>query len=86
MNPAQTQTTDTPLIGDKPKMLTQAQHYELARRQIAACNAAFMDLVNCKTNPLTREDLAANITRRPALWSRFAGYLNALPSRDDIQS
>ena len=66
--------------------LTQYQHVELARRQIAACNAAFMDLVNCPTNPLTREDLAANIARRPAPWARFAGYLNTLPSRDEIQS
>jgi hypothetical protein len=62
-------------------MLTQSQRYELARRQIAETNAAFMDLVNCPTNPLTREDLAANIARRPALWSRFAGFPETLPSR-----
>lgn len=63
-------------------MLTQIQHYELARRKIAAGNLAFMELVNCKANPLTREDLAANIARRPALWSRFAGFLDTLPSAD----
>lgn len=65
-------------------MLTQAQHYELARRKIAAQNAAFMDLVNCESNPMTREDLAANIARRPELWSRFAGFLESLPARDTL--
>lgn len=63
-------------------MLTQAQQYEKARRQLAECNATFMELVNCPTNPLTREDLARNIERRPALWSRFAGFLETLPSRE----
>ncbi|MGX7874399.1 hypothetical protein ACVDG5_018055 [Mesorhizobium sp. ORM6] len=63
-------------------MLTQAQHFELARRRIAETNLAFMELVNHPTNPLTREDLAANIERRPALWNRFAGFLATLPSRE----
>ena len=61
--------------------LTQAQHYELARRNNADINATFMELVNCKENPLTREDLEANIKRRPELWGRFAGFLNTLPTR-----
>lgn len=65
-------------------MLTQYQHVELARRQVAAANLAFMDLVNCKENPLTREDLARNIERRPALWLRFAGFLGTLPSQSDL--
>lgn len=64
--------------------LTQAQQYELARRKLAETNLAFMDLVNCRENPLTREDLARNIERRPELWSRFAGFLNTLPSRSDL--
>jgi hypothetical protein len=62
-------------------MLTQMQRYELARRKLAAENEAFMALVNCPTNPLTKEDLAANIGRRPALWARFAGFMDTLPSR-----
>lgn len=61
-------------------MLTQAQHFERARRNIADADVAFMDLVNHPTNPLTREDLARNIERRPALWGRFAGFLDTLPS------
>ena len=62
-------------------MLTQLQQFELARRKIAAANQTFMELVNHPTNPMTREDLAANIARRPELWSRFAGFLDKLPSR-----
>ena len=62
-------------------MLSQAQQYELARRQMAGADSTFMELVNCPTNPLTREDLAANIKRRPALWSRYAGFLDVLPAR-----
>lgn len=60
---------------------TQLQRYEEARRDLAAVNATFMELVNHPTNPMTREDLAANIRRRPALWSRFAGFLQTLPSK-----
>lgn len=64
--------------------LTQMQRYEIARRDLADANRVFMDLVNCKANPLTREDLARNIERRPAVWSRFAGFLQTLPSRKDL--
>lgn len=62
--------------------LTQYQHFEIARRKIADANATFMELANHPTNPMTREDLAANIKRRPSLWGRFAGFLNTLPSRE----
>lgn len=62
-------------------MHTQAQMFELARRRLADANATFMELVNHPTNPMTREDLAANIKRRPDLWSRYAGFLDTLPSR-----
>lgn len=62
-------------------MATQLQHFEMARRRLADANQTFLDLVNCEANPLTREDLAANIARRPAVWSRFAGWLDKLPSR-----
>ncbi|QPC91492.1 hypothetical protein [Mesorhizobium sp. INR15] len=65
-------------------MLTQLQHFESARRRIADANITFLELVNHPTNPLTREDLAANIKRRPATWQRFAGFLDKLPSRAGV--
>ena len=34
-------------------------------------------------SPVPREDLARNIERRPGLWSRYAGFLDTLPSRGD---
>jgi len=61
--------------------ITQAQHYEQARRDLAATNQTFMELVNHPTNPLTKEDLERNIERRPSLWGRYAGFLKTLPSR-----
>lgn len=69
----------------RERPLTQMQHYELARRDIAATNEQFMALVTSQTNHMTREDLEANIRRRPALWSRFAGFLQTLPSRADLE-
>jgi Ca2+-binding EF-hand superfamily protein len=63
-------------------MLTQAQHYEMARRKIASLNDAFMELVNHATNPMTREDLQSLIARRPNVYGRFAGFLDTLPQRD----
>ena len=59
--------------------LTQMQMFEIEHRRIADGNAAFMEMVNCKENPLTRSDLATLIERRPERWSRFAGFLNTLP-------
>jgi hypothetical protein len=61
-------------------MLTQAQQFELARRKIAALNAAFMEMVTHPTNPMTREDLEALIARRPERYARFAGFLDKLPT------
>lgn len=61
--------------------LTQKQLFELARRNLAGCNQTFMELVNHPTNPMTREDLEANIKRRPELWGRYAGFLDVLPRR-----
>lgn len=60
-------------------MFTQAQHFELARRKLAEANTTFLELAFHPTNPMTKEELARNIERRPALWSRFAGYLDTLP-------
>ena len=60
-------------------MKSQIQMYQESHRRIADQNSAFMDLVNCKENPLTRSDLAANIRRNPERWERFSGFLNTLP-------
>lgn len=69
--------------GAKMKQVaTQHQLFEQARRDLAATNEQFMDLVNHPTNPMTREDLTANIARRPALWGRYAGFLKTLPSKE----
>ena len=63
-------------------MTTQKQMYYAAERAAGERDATFMELVNHPTNPLTKEDLLANIERRPALWSRYAGFLDKLPSRE----
>jgi hypothetical protein len=62
-------------------MKTQVQHFEAAHRKIADLNAAFMELVNHPTNPMTREDIEALIARRPEHYGRFAGFIDKLPSR-----
>ena len=62
-------------------MLSQAQLFYSASRRCGDADATFMELVNHPTNPLTREDLEANILRRPALWRRYAGFLTVLPTR-----
>ncbi|MFW6855327.1 hypothetical protein ACODYM_28970 [Burkholderia gladioli] len=48
------------------------------QRNIAGANETFMELVK---GGLTREELAHNINRRPALWGRWEGFLNVLPSK-----
>lgn len=65
-------------------MPTQKQMYYAAEKHSGGMNRAFMDLVNCKNNPLTREDLARNIERRPTLWKRYEGFLETLPTRAAI--
>lgn len=60
--------------------MRQIDHWNASHRNLAGANETFMELVNCQANPMTREDLARNIERRPALWSRYAGFLDVLPS------
>lgn len=60
--------------------MNQLQHFELARRAIADRNAAFVELVTCKTNPLTRRDLEALIAKRPDRYGAYAGWLDKLPA------
>lgn len=62
-------------------MKTQMQHFTEAQKRLFETNEAFMELVNCESNPMTREDLAANIARRPSVWKRFEGFLDVLPSK-----
>jgi hypothetical protein len=64
--------------------MNQRQHFYEASRRLGEANETFMELVNHPTNPLTREDLEANIKRRPALWSRYAGFLDKLLSRSGV--
>lgn len=61
--------------------LTQKQMFEIERRKIADLNNAFMDMVRCAENPMTREDLEALIAKRPKRYGRFAGFLDKLPRR-----
>lgn len=59
-------------------MKSQIQIFYEEQRKIGETNQTFQELVR---DGLTREELQRNIERRPVLWSRFAGYLNTLPSR-----
>lgn len=65
----------------KPAM-TQIQMYYREMRRIAEANRAFMEMVTCKENPMTREDLEALIVRRPDVYRRYASWLDKLPSED----
>lgn len=59
-------------------MGTQLQMFYAANRQVAETNNAFLELVK---EGMTREELARNIERRPALWQRFDNWLPVLPRR-----
>lgn len=61
----------------------QKQMLETARAKNAEIDKMFQYLVE---TGLTREDLQRNIERRPALWSRFAGWLDKLPSAKEQQT
>ena len=56
---------------------TQLQMFYAEQRKIAEANETFLFLVK---EGLTREELARNIERRPALWQRFENWLDMLPS------
>lgn len=58
-------------------MWTQLQLFYAAQRKIADANSTFLELVK---EGMTREELARNIERRPALWQRFENWLDKLPS------
>lgn len=64
-----------------PGPVTQLQHFYAAHRNLAEVNAEFLWLVD---HGLTREDLQRCIERRPGLWERYAGFLDALPCRESV--
>ena len=57
--------------------MNQEQHFWAAHRKVADANDAFLFLVE---HGMTREELETNIQKRPALWGRFSGWLEKLPS------
>lgn len=57
--------------------LAQRSMFYREQRKIADGNEMFLEMVR---DGLTREELAKCIARRPALWGRFAGFLDTLPS------
>jgi len=56
--------------------MNQAQMFYQAERNAADVNATFLELVK---DGMTRQELARNIERRPALWGRFSNWLGVLP-------
>lgn len=58
-------------------MQTQHNMYYAAERAAAEVSLQFLEFVK---DGMTREELARNIERRPALWGRFSMWLDKLPS------
>lgn len=58
--------------------MTQAQMHNDAVRKSAERDKLFSDMV--RDGVMTRETLAANIARRPALWARYSHWLDKLPT------
>ena len=58
--------------------MTQMQMFYTEQRKIAEANETFLFLVK---EGMTREDLAACIAKRPALWQRYESWLDKLPSK-----
>jgi len=57
---------------------TQEQMFYQAECRSAALNLLFLEFVE---DGLTKEELEACIKRRPAVWGRWAGFLDKLPSK-----
>jgi hypothetical protein len=57
-------------------MPTQLQIFYAEQKKIGESNQLFLDLVN---DGMTREELQANIKRRPELWGRWENWLPKLP-------
>jgi len=57
-------------------MPTQLQLFYAEQKKLGESNQLFLDLVN---DGMTREQLQANINRRPELWGRWQNWLAKLP-------
>ena len=58
--------------------MTQKSQYQLfweAHRKSADLNNGIMEIINDPVNPLTNEDLAALIKKRPHVYGRFSGLV-----------
>jgi hypothetical protein len=60
----------------------QVRMFYEAVEQAGEVNLTFLDLVK---EGMTREELARNIERRPALWQRFQNWLPLLPSNCGVR-
>ena len=56
--------------------ITQKQHYWLTHRRICDLNNLVMELINCKENPLTKDDLHRLADRHPDRYERFRNLLD----------
>ncbi len=65
------------------KEKSQERIYWESRCRIASLNKAFMDMVNCKDNPMTNHDLLSLIKKRPEVYKRFSGFIGKLA--DDVR-
>jgi len=61
-------------------MKTQLEMWRDAERRASKLNEAFLELVSHPSNPMTRDDLARLIARRPDTYGRFSGFLVKLPA------
>lgn len=61
---------------------TQVQMFYAAARHNAELDRTFLELAG----DMTREELQTNIDRRPALWGRWSGWLDKLPSAHDASA
>ena len=60
------------------KQKNQYQLYWEAHRKSADLNNWIMEIINDPVNPLTNEDLAALIKKRPHVYGRFSGLVGKL--------
>jgi len=59
-------------------MKTQEQMFYEAQRAISDADMHFMDMVKCKENPLTNDDLVKLVDRFPERWERYSSFIGKL--------
>jgi|TARA_R110000851_G_scaffold282582_2_gene436101 hypothetical protein len=62
-------------------VMNQNQMFYQASRDNAELDTTFLELVE---GGMTREELQANIDRRPALWGRWSSWLDKLPTSKQL--